>query len=458
LNCPRCGADLPAVAHFCHVCGQDVRARDQSRRRSFAVKPDEPVASFALVSSIMPRGAAQRPQTYRVALTIALAVALVAAIFGALPIAILVAAFAVPIVYVVYLYDVNQWDDQPLPVTGLAFGLTGLLTIIFTLIVQLVRGPSYATAGLDGTVLAAPTLGNFLLLAVLVPVVGEAIRQVGPVLLASRPEFDDLMDGLTFGVVSGVAYSCFDTIVRYWDLLTGGLAEPDPGLWVSLIFLHGFVKPLLIGTATGIACAEFSGLGRGYDGFTLRYARGLAEAVVANIAFQAGIYLFGFVGDDTLSVVLSVAWGLLLLGVLILRVRTVLHTGLLEAALERSARDGGSGTSGELQVCSACELPLLEHAAFCNACGTAVRVHAKAHRAPVAVGAGVAGMSGDDPSAQPDTQLAWAEEDTQAGYDQEADQAAPAGSTVVSEQPPDGDGAPDEQARNRYYDDEEGRA
>ena len=111
------------------------------------------------------------------------------------------------------------------------------------------------------------------------PIVGEAIRQVGPVLLASRPEFDDLMDGLTFGVVSGVAYSCFDTIVRHWDLMTGGLQGQDPGLWVSLIFLEGFVKPLIIGTATGIACAEFSGLGHGYDGFTPRYFRGLAEAV-----------------------------------------------------------------------------------------------------------------------------------------------------------------------------------
>jgi len=114
LNCPRCHAELPDVAHFCHVCGQDVRSDDLTRRRSFAAKPDEPVASFALVSTIMPRGAGERPQTYRIALTIAIAVALIAAIFGALPIAILVAAFAIPIVYIVYLYDVNLWDDEPI--------------------------------------------------------------------------------------------------------------------------------------------------------------------------------------------------------------------------------------------------------------------------------------------------------------------------------------------------------
>ena len=385
MDCPRCHAQLPEVAHFCHVCGQDQRSGDAARRRSFAARPDEPVASFALISSIMPRGSGQRPQTYRVALTIALAVALVAAIFGAMPIAVLVAAFAVPIVYIVYIYDVNLWEDEPVPVTGLAFALTGVLALAWTLLWTWLRGTvGFATPTYEGSVSAAPELGTFLLVALLVPLVGEAIRQVGPVLLASRPEFDDLMDGLTFGVISGVAYACFDTLVRHWTLLTGGVQDADPGLWVSLIFLEGFVKPLLMGTATGIACAEFSGLGRGYDGFTGRYVRGLATAVVANIAYQAGVYLFSFVGNATLGVLLSIAWGLLILAILILRVRTVLHTGLMEAALERSARDGGVGETGELAFCAQCEMPLLEHAAFCNACGTAVRIGAKPAPTPAA--------------------------------------------------------------------------
>jgi hypothetical protein len=36
-------------------------------------------------------------------------------------------------------------------------------------------------------------------------------------------------------------------------------------------------------------------------------------------------------------------------------------------------------------------MPLLEHAAFCNACGTAVRVQPKAAKAKLAVGAAGAG-------------------------------------------------------------------
>jgi hypothetical protein len=369
LQCPRCRAELPEVAHFCHVCGQDQRSADFARRKSFAARPDEPVASFALISSIMPRGAGQRSQTYRIALTVALVVALVAAIFGAMPIAVLVAAFAIPVVYIVYIYDVNLWEDEPLIVTGLAFLLTGALTVAFTVLWTQLRGPvPYGTTTYEGSLSAAPTVGTFLLVAVVVPIVGEVIREIGPVL---------------FGVISGVSYSCFDTLVRQWDLLTGGLQGSDPGLWVSLIFLEGFVKPLIIGTATGIAVAEFSGLGRGYDGFTPRYFRGVGEAILANAAYQAGTYLFSFVGNATLGVILSILWGLVILAILILRVRNVLHTGLMEAALERSARAGGIGPAGELQFCAQCEMPLLDHAAFCTACGTAVRVQPKAARPKV---------------------------------------------------------------------------
>jgi hypothetical protein len=395
----------------------------------------------------MPLGAGQRPQTYRIALAIALVVALIAAIFGAMPIAVLVAAFAVPVVYIVYLYDVNMWEDEPILVTGLAFLLTGALTVGFTILWTYLRGPvPYGTTTYEGSLTAAPTVGTFLLVAVAVPIVGEVIRQIGPVILAMRPEFDDLMDGLTLGVISGVSYACFDTLTRHWDLLTGGLQGQDPGLWVSLIFLEGFVKPLIIGTASGIAVAEFSGLGRGYDGFTPRYFRGVGEAILANAAYQAGTYLFSFVGDATLGVILSIFWGLIILAILILRVRNVLHSGLMEAALERSARAGGAGPTGGLQFCAQCEMPLLEHAAFCNACGTAVRVQPKAARPKVGA---VLRAAGPDESIVP-------------GFDTPVtgEQAAPtahetppsADSTTVHEESVKAD-----EARDRFYDEEEGR-
>lgn len=377
MECPRCHSELPEVAHFCQRCGQDVRTADVRRRKTFAVKPDEPVASFSIVSTIMPRGVNAHPQTYRLALTIALTVALTTAIFGALPLAVMVAAFAVPIVYIVYLYDVNQWEDQPVPVVALAFGLTFVLGLLFTAGWRLLVGDAEAAAGL-GAGARVPELVPFLVFALLVPIVGEAIRQIGPVVLAARPEFDDLMDGLTFGVISGVAFASADTLVKHWGLITGGFAGIDsPGVWASLIFLEGFVKPIVLGTASGIAVAEYSGLGRGYDGFTGRYLRGLVEAVLAGVLYFGGTYLLGFVPNPTLALLLSIGWGLAIAGVLVLRVRNVLHHGLMEAALESEAREVIG--DGELHFCDRCEMPLLDAASFCNACGTAVRV---GHRSP----------------------------------------------------------------------------
>ncbi len=374
MECPRCHAGLPDVARFCHQCGQDLRSSAADRRTSFALKPDEAVTSFALVSTIMPRGAATQPQTYRLALEISLALVAVAALVGAVPVALALAAFAVPVVYIVYLYDVNLWEDEPVSVTAAAFLLTAVLGGIWTAVWLALRPATFAGGGLaDRT--AGPTLMGFLVVGVLAPVVGEAIRQIGPLWLASRPKFDDLMDGLTFGVISGVAYATADTLVKHWALITGGMATPaDGSTMLTLLVLEGFVKPLVLGTATGIACAEFSGLGAGYDGFTPRYFRGLGEAVLAAVLYFSGTYLLGFVANPTVGLVLSIVYGLVILAVLIVRVRTVLHVGLMEAALESQARNAGVGPDGDLQFCPRCEMPLLPSAAFCGACGTSVMV------------------------------------------------------------------------------------
>lgn len=403
MDCPRCGAVTPEVAHFCQQCGNDLRSSDLARRKSFAVKPDEPVASFALVSTIMPRGAGERPQTYRLALMVSLTAALVAAIFGALPIAVLIAAFAIPVVYIVYLYDVNLWEDEPVVVTALAFLLTAALAAGFLWAVRRLAPavvPGFGSGLAGGNAPWTPSVGAILVSALLVPVVGELIREVGPLVLASRPEFDDLMDGLTFGIISGVAFATADTLVRHWALLTGGrVHELDPGLWASLIFLEGFVKPLIMGTATGIACAEYSGLGAGYDGFSARWARGLGEALLANVAYALGVFLLGQVADPGLRVVLQLLWALAVLAVLVIRVRTVLHVGLMEAALEASARQGvgaqaGAG-DGAIDFCPSCEMPLVGGAAFCNACGTNVRTRRKEHRGQPGVPAGVGASAGE---------------------------------------------------------------
>ena len=451
MTCQRCGAPTPDVAHYCQSCGLDLRSDDLARRKSFAVKPDEPVASFALISTIMPRGAQQHPQMYKIALVVALVVALLAAIFGAVPIAILVAAFAIPVVYIVYLYDVNLWEDEPVPVTVAAFALTGVLSLLFTIGWTQFRASPVNLQTFDGGLASGPQPGQLLLVAVAVPIIAQVLTQLGPIYLASRPKFDDLMDGFTFGVVSGVAYATFDTLVRHHQALFGGMvASPNAADWTALIFLEGLIKPLIMGTAAGIAAAEFSGLGEGYDGFSLRYLRGVGEAIVANVAYFAGAYLFSFL-PGARGLVLTLLWGLLVLGVLILRSRNILHVGLMEAALEHAARsDAEIGPAGDLRFCARCEMPLVAGAAFCNACGTAVRTGERTH----------AGRS-TAASAPPDVESSTSSPPTSSP----ATSAAPTSAAVTSASSPTG---PSPQAhpssvatppkRDRHDGDEEGQA
>ena len=401
MECPRCQSAASEVARYCHRCGHDMLAMDSSRRKSYAAQPNQPVASFAPVATIMPRGQAGHPGTYQVALVATLLIMVVTAALGAVPLALTVAAFAIPIVYIVYLYDVNLWEDQPIPVTMLAFGLTFVLGIGWTIVWQILDGenPMVAVPGL------APAFDfrGFLVAVLLAPVVGEVIRQVGPLVLASRKEFDDLMDGFTFGVIAGVAYASAETLVLYWSLLKVGFAggNIDALQMIVLLLLHGFVKPLIYGTATGIAGAEFSGLGKGYDGFTSRWVRASILAIAAVALFNGGAFLTSMIPNGGVAVVIALIWSVALLGVLTLGARNVLHVGLLEAALEASARGAGVGQDGELHFCVNCEMPLLADALFCNQCGQAVQA---TQHVPAGVGAPVTAAATEATATEPTTQ------------------------------------------------------
>ena len=118
----------------------------------------------------------------------------------------------------------------------------------------------------------------------------------------------------------------------------------------------------------------------------------------------------------------------------------------MEAALERSARTGGFGDEGELEFCAQCEMPLLEHAAFCNACGTAVRVQAKAPKSTVGA------MAGGDQAASESIVPGFHTPMGGEGQDDDPTDIR-TGSSVFEERSPE-----QSARRGRFHDDEEGRA
>ena len=383
MSCPRCDQPHPDAARFCARCGGDVRATTtelQQRRAVYAAHPGEPLVSFNVVTSLMPLASAKAPQTYKFALAIGLALPAAAALAGLLSLAMACAAVVVPVVYVLYMYDVNEWEDEPVPVVLGAVALAAALAVPFTWLWSSLLGGPIAFVGGDS---ARVHLRTLVIVALVVPIGTLVLAQVGPLVLATRARFDDLLDALTFGVASGAAFAAVETLVLNRDLLFSGTAryeDPNVAMWLALVLTAGLVKPIIYGAATGIACAGFSGLGEGYDGFTPGYWRRLAEALITTIAFQLGLYLTGLAGG-TAGVVLGLVWGLAVAGFVVVRLRFVLHTALLEGALEHAARGSVPSTaSRDVAFCSECELPLLNEASFCSACGASVRAASKLTR------------------------------------------------------------------------------
>lgn len=372
----------PPGARFDPVTGAELGAGGAERKESFALQPGEPVMSFNMVTSLMPLASGSAPQTYRWALGLGLLIPVVAGALGYLAFAFVAAALVVPAIYVVYMYDVNEWEDQPVAVVLGTIGAAAALGVGFTFLWH---------AGLLGDEVAPVDFGQgaggvrwstLLVLVLLVPVVSELLKQVGPLFLASRPQFDDMIDGLTFGVAAGASFAAAETIVVNRSLFSsfGSIDSPDSGFWVSLILSAAIVKPIVYGAATGIAVAAWSGLGSGFDGFKPAYLRGLGEALLANILFQAGLYVASRV-EGTTGAVIGLVWGALIAAVLLVRLRYLLHYAVLEAALEAAStgtalKDAARGTA----FCPSCEMPLLEGANFCVVCGTATRAGGKVTR------------------------------------------------------------------------------
>ena len=383
MNCPRCSTPLPSGAAYCHACGTDpVHGDDRSdgRRHSYAVQPGESVWSFNLVSSLMPLASERTPQTYRFAILAGAAVPAIGVMLGWLPFAFAAAALLVPTVYLVYLYDVNEWEDQPIPVVGGTIALAAVLSFAFTL---LWHGSLLPDDSLASSRTGDWSAGTFVVMCIVAPVVGEILRQIGPVLLSRRPAFDDLIDAVTFAVASGATYATVETLVVNRSLLLDGprtLADVDAAHWWMLLLTAGIVKPIVFGSATAIALAGFSGVGAGHRGFGRHHLVGTAEAIGYVVLYSVGQFVADRV-SGTIGSAVGLLAALVVAAVAIVRVRLVLHTALMEAALEAASSGHGAQHAADGEAfCGNCDMPLLPGAAFCSACGTSTRAVAKARR------------------------------------------------------------------------------
>jgi len=149
------------------------------------------------------------------------------------PTVILIGAFLVPVVYVVYLYESGALYDVPIPTVALTFFWGGILGVIAATLLeeQLVAG-----------------MGFLSLLAV--GFSEELCKPLGVLWLIRRHEFADELHGLVLGGAAGMGFAALETMgygFTYLILSHGNLAVMS-----DVLFTRGLLSPLAHGTWTAI--------------------------------------------------------------------------------------------------------------------------------------------------------------------------------------------------------------
>ncbi|MDP8904526.1 MAG: hypothetical protein M3N29_04315 [Chloroflexota bacterium] len=377
MNCPECAREIPPASRFCAFCGAAVRrSARRDEERPYRVQPGEQVSQLALISTIMPHTDRGWADHYRWALAAGVLTVIVLAMTGFIAVAVAAGAVLLPAVYFLYFVESRVSQGAAPSVVLNAMVVPALIAVAATLLVL----ESPWARELRGSLIAAqsePLLGgaplvDLVAVSIVVGLLVAVGTNLGPVLLARRPAFDDLLDGFTFGIAAGLVYAGVETIVVFRDVfLSPQLQTGDPVAWAPILAQVLLIKPVVYALVAGMMVSVFSGKGEGYDGLTPAYGAAFVLGVITLSAYWIGVRVLALWPSGP---VLGLAWGLVLAAVLVLRARRTLQDGLMEKAIDevRELWRSKAGTT-VARDCPECEMPMLPGSAFCSSCGVTLR-------------------------------------------------------------------------------------
>ena len=117
VTCPHCGMTVPA-GNFCGHCGAHLTSASTTRRHAFAAVPAERVAHLSIISTLFPHLQHRRGGAFRWALLAGGAVVLILAVLHLFAPATIAATLLLPVLYLLYLYEVEVYEDEPWLVIG----------------------------------------------------------------------------------------------------------------------------------------------------------------------------------------------------------------------------------------------------------------------------------------------------------------------------------------------------
>jgi hypothetical protein len=360
VTCPVCGRHVPA-GRYCAACGAHLPSGmppSPGRLHSFTVNPFEHVLQPSPVSLLFPHLPQGETVSFRLGLLAVSAALIVVGYLQLSGASVALAAAAVPVLFLVFLVDVEVFQRRPWLTLALTAGIGAVLGAAWAYL----SGRYVSQTELLNATHAGAPAGRVLLVAVLFPLVTQALMLVGPLALAGIHAYDEVLDGYVAGAASAMGFVLTSTLVNLFPEIQLGPTVTTGDIFSAIITLiHGLVVPLIWAGTTGLVSAAIwlrSGptrpLPRG--GWSIGYPFVAGVAVLAQICLGfAAIYVQHV--SSALLIYCGIGLALLLIS------RYALHHMLLAEAVE-PPRDG------EI-ICAHCG-HLVPAGAFCPVCGGAL--------------------------------------------------------------------------------------
>ena len=208
-------------------------------RRAFAAAPQESVLRPTIVSTIFPQLPRSSMRAFRTCLALGLAAVLILGIAKLYPVALIAGAVMLPTLVIIYMFDVNVFED-----TSLSFVLGtvgwGLVTGVITALIAKAISP-------NGTDVFTGAHGSLVLVrGLLIPVVSAVLILVGPAALMRVPRFSTVLDGVTFAAASAATFIGAEAIIQALSALGNGLRPPGSVVpWLVQLAIIAIALPLV---------------------------------------------------------------------------------------------------------------------------------------------------------------------------------------------------------------------
>ncbi len=228
-----------------------------------------------------------------------------------IPVVLLLGSFLVPVVFVAYflgrerVYDRDIHGESPLAPAALSFLVGGVLGVVAAGVIEFEALQRLNFAGLFG-----------------VSVIEEAVKLIFPVILFVRAVYRSEIDGLLFGVASGMGFAALETMG--YGLVALVVSEGDIATLERVLLVRGLLSPAGHAAWTGLVCAVLWRERARKDGnlFYLRVLGVFVLAVVLHVLWNmANAFSDGSEGGLFIAVIGSLAIAAVSLTLLIRRVR-----------------------------------------------------------------------------------------------------------------------------------------